>query len=79
MNTVSLRIRTRCSSAIVHHNFRVGPTAICISAAIAVCRDIDIFNKYFILFTDIIVLIKKHVHISYPLFIFNCILSWLLF
>jgi hypothetical protein len=48
-DTVSLRIPTRsvrdCSTFTVHRNFKVGPSAKCVSAANAVCRSIDIFNK----------------------------------
>jgi hypothetical protein len=46
-----LRIPSRSirdySTFPVHRNFKTGPSAKCVSAANAVCRDITIFNKAF--------------------------------
>jgi hypothetical protein len=54
---VSLRIPTRSvrdyTTFTVHRNFKVSPSARCVSAANAVCRCIDIFNKDCILLTDV--------------------------
>jgi hypothetical protein len=48
-DTVSLRIPTRSirdyTTFTMHRNFKVSPSARCVSAANAVCRSIDIFNK----------------------------------
>jgi hypothetical protein len=56
-DTVSLRIPTRSISDYttftVHRNFKVIPSARCVSAANEVCRCIDIFNKDCILLTDV--------------------------
>jgi hypothetical protein len=56
-DTVSLRIPTRSvrdySTFTVHCNFKVSPSVRCVSAANAVCRSIDIFNRDCILLTDI--------------------------
>jgi hypothetical protein len=61
-DTVSLRIPTRSirdnSTFTVHRNFKVSPSARCVSAANAVCRSIDIFNKDCILLTDVSQLFK---------------------
>jgi hypothetical protein len=37
----------------VHRNFKVSPSARCVSAANAVCRSINIFNKDCIWLTDV--------------------------
>jgi hypothetical protein len=54
---LSLRMPTRSirdySIFTVHRNFKVSPSARCVSAVIAVCRSIDIFNKDCILLTDV--------------------------
>jgi hypothetical protein len=54
---VSLRIPTRSirdyTTFTVHRNFKVSASARCVSAANAVCRCIDIFNKDCILLTDV--------------------------
>jgi hypothetical protein len=39
---------------MVHHNFKVSPSASCVYAANAICKDIDIFNKDYITLTDIL-------------------------
>jgi hypothetical protein len=56
-DTVSLHIPTRSirdyTTFTVHRNFKVSPSARCVSAANAVCRCIDIFNKDYILLTDV--------------------------
>jgi hypothetical protein len=56
-DTVSLRIPTRSvrdySTFTLHRNFKVSPAARCVSAANAVCRSIDIFNKDCIRLTDV--------------------------
>jgi hypothetical protein len=53
---VNLRISTRsvrdCSTFTVHRNFKVSPSARCVSAANADCRSIDIFNTDCIRLTD---------------------------
>jgi hypothetical protein len=38
---------------MVDHNVKVTPSATCVSAANAIRKDIDIFNKYFITLTDL--------------------------
>jgi hypothetical protein len=57
LDSVSLRIPSRSirdhSTFTVNHNFKVSPSARCVSAANAVCRSIDIFSKDCILLTDI--------------------------
>jgi hypothetical protein len=61
-DTVSLRIPTRSVrgySFTVNLNFKEIPSARCVSAAPAVCRSIGIFNKNFILLTDITQLFKS--------------------
>jgi hypothetical protein len=56
-DTVSLRIPTRSvrdySTFTVHRNFKGSPSVRCASAANAVCRSIDIFNKDCIRLTDV--------------------------
>jgi hypothetical protein len=56
-DTVSQRIPTRSvrdySAFTVHRKFKVSPSARCVSAANAVCRSIDIFNKDCIRLTDV--------------------------
>jgi hypothetical protein len=56
-DTVSLRIPTRSIRGYitftVHRNFKVSPSARCVSDANPVCRCIDIFNKDCILLTDV--------------------------
>jgi hypothetical protein len=56
-DTVSLRITTRSirdySTFTVHRNFKVSPSARCVSAANAVCRIIGIFNKDCIRLADV--------------------------
>jgi hypothetical protein len=56
-DTVSLHIPNRSvtdySTFTVHCNFKVSPPARCVSAANAVCRSIDIFNKDCIRLTDV--------------------------
>jgi hypothetical protein len=57
LDSVSLRIPSRSirdySTLTVHRNFKVSPCARCVSAASAVCRSIDIFNKDCISLSDI--------------------------
>jgi hypothetical protein len=38
---------------VVNHNFKVSPSATCISAANAICKETDIFNMVKITFVDI--------------------------
>jgi hypothetical protein len=56
-NSVSLHIPTRSitdySTFTVNRNFKISPSDRCFSAAHAVCRSINIFNKDCILLTDI--------------------------
>jgi hypothetical protein len=47
------------STFTVHSNFKVSPSARCVSAANAVCRSIGIFNKDCILLTEISQLFKS--------------------
>jgi hypothetical protein len=51
--SVSVYLPTRIirdySTFMVNHNFEVGPSARCDIAANAICKDIDIFNKDYIL------------------------------
>jgi hypothetical protein len=62
-DTVSLRIPTTSirdySNFTEHHNFKVSPSARCVSAANASCRGNDIFNKDCILLTDMSQLFKS--------------------
>jgi hypothetical protein len=51
---ISTRIITDCSTFIVNHNFKVSPSARCVSAANATCKDNDIFNGDCISLTDIL-------------------------
>jgi hypothetical protein len=48
-DTFNLRIPSRriidFSTFVVNHNFKVSPSARCVSAAKAICKEIDIFNK----------------------------------
>jgi hypothetical protein len=57
LDSVSLRILSRSirhySTFTVNRNFKVSPSARCVSAATAVCRSIDILNKDCISLTDI--------------------------
>jgi hypothetical protein len=57
-HTVSIRITIRLirdfSTFVVNHNFIARPSSICVSAANAICKDFDIFNKDKIVFTDIL-------------------------
>jgi membrane-associated HD superfamily phosphohydrolase len=56
-DTVSLLIPTRIirdfCSFVVKHNFKVSPSAICVSAASAICKESDILNKDRITLIDI--------------------------
>jgi hypothetical protein len=60
--TLSLRMPTRSirdyATFTVHRNFKVSPSAGCDTAANAVCRSIHIFNKDYILITDVSQLFK---------------------
>jgi hypothetical protein len=51
LDIVSLRIPTRSvrdySTPTAHRKFKVTPSTRCVSAAIEVCRSIDIFKRYF--------------------------------
>jgi hypothetical protein len=38
---------------LVNHNFKVSPSVRCVSAANAICKEIDIFNKDKITLVDI--------------------------
>jgi hypothetical protein len=54
--SVSIRIPTRIirdNTFIVDHNFKVGPSVRCDSAANAICKDTDIFNMDYISLMDI--------------------------
>jgi hypothetical protein len=81
-DTVSLRIITRSvrdySTFTVHHNFRVSPSARFVSAANAVCRSIDIFNKdVFGLLISVSFLNKNKCSLFlYQLFVINCFLLY---
>jgi hypothetical protein len=63
LDTVSLHIPSGSvrsySVFTVLYDFKVSPSAICVSAAKAVCRNIDIFNKHCILLTNISQLLKS--------------------
>jgi hypothetical protein len=37
---------------VVNHNFKVSPPATCVSAANAICKEIDIFNMVKITLVD---------------------------
>jgi hypothetical protein len=56
-DTVSLRIPTRSirdyTTFTIHRNLMVSPSARCVSAVNAVCRNIDIFNTDCIRLTDV--------------------------
>jgi hypothetical protein len=56
-DTVNLRIPSRrirdFSTFVVNHNFKVSPSARCVSAANAICKEIDIFNKDKITLVDV--------------------------
>jgi hypothetical protein len=41
-----------CSTFVVNHNFILSPSAGCVSAVNDIFKDIDIFNKDYILLTD---------------------------
>jgi hypothetical protein len=41
------------STFVVNHNFKVSPSARCVSAANAICKETDIFNKDKITLVDI--------------------------
>jgi hypothetical protein len=62
-DTVSLCIPTKSirdyATFTVHRNFKVSPSARCVSDTNAVCRSIDIFNKDCILLSDISQLFKS--------------------
>jgi hypothetical protein len=64
------------STFTVHRNFKVSPSTRCFSAANAVYRNIDIFNKDCIRLTDVSQLPNKNnCSLSlYRLFVFNCFL-----
>jgi uncharacterized membrane protein YwaF len=51
--TYTLGLLRDYSTFNVHHNFKVSPSARCVSAANAVCRSTDIFNKDCIWLTDV--------------------------
>jgi hypothetical protein len=42
------------STFMVNHNFKVSPSARCVSAANAICKNTDVFNKDYISLTDIL-------------------------
>lgn len=42
------------STVMVNRNFKASPSAACVSAVSAVCKDIDIYNKDCILLRDIL-------------------------
>jgi hypothetical protein len=54
---VNLRIPSRrigdFTTFVVNHNFKVSPSAGCVSAGNALCKETDIFNKDKITFVDI--------------------------
>jgi hypothetical protein len=56
--SISIRILARIireySTFMVNHNFKVSPSAGCVSTANAICKDIDIFNKEYISVPDIL-------------------------
>jgi hypothetical protein len=39
---------------VVNHNFKVSPSARCVSAANAICKETDILNKDKITLTDVL-------------------------
>jgi hypothetical protein len=45
---------------MVTHSFKVSPSARCVSAANASCKDIDIFKKGYISLTDIFITLLVH-------------------
>jgi hypothetical protein len=59
--SLSLRIPYRSirdyNTFSVQHNFKVSPCTRCVSAANAVCRNIDIFNKNCILLCKLVILL----------------------
>jgi hypothetical protein len=52
--TISRIIRDCSTTFMLNHSFKVSPSARCVSAASAICKDIGIFNKDYISLTDIL-------------------------
>jgi hypothetical protein len=83
-DTVSLRIPTRSirdyTTFTVHRNFKVSPSARCVSAANAVCRALKSLTKIvFCLLMSVSFLNKNNCSLFlYHLFVFNCILLYLI-
>jgi hypothetical protein len=51
---IPTRIITDYSTFMVNHNFKVSPSARCVSAANTICKDTDIFDKNYTSLTDIL-------------------------
>jgi hypothetical protein len=53
VRVIPFRIIRHVSTFVINHNFKVSPSATCVSAATVLCKEIDIFNKDKIMLVDI--------------------------